>query len=448
MWKHIFSCKKIEVFHMIDISIPMNINFTLNGEFTIVNLCEKIHDLEIEKLILAEFIGEFGEIITTELCGEKYKHDKKDYRYGRAGKSGRKIITMVGELDFNVDKIRDKVTGEIFKPLLPMLGIEPYKNFQDDISFVSTGIATKSTYRDTIYIMKNFLKKSLSPSTINRRVIEIGKEIKEFMKDKNKDNKETYDYFYADGTKSHSQENRYKNDIKVAMTTNNQNEKIFLSCSVNESWNELNQEINEINVLNHDAVLVADGEPELKNKLTTGKRKYQIDYIHFIRDIRYNLWKDNKLNLDTRKNMVKKAEKIIYKLKNQIDKYKDNKKILKEKINKAVDKLKQFSEYLYELGCEKTAKFIKKHSNHIVTFAILQTEGKNIPWNSNIIERLMGEIQKRCKHKWMRWTTQGQESILNLIITRYTNPQNYTEFQNKKLKTKNKNNIQTKITIT
>jgi hypothetical protein len=93
---------------MIDISIPMNINFTLNGEFTIVNLCEKIHDLEIEKLILAEFIGEFGEIITTELCGEKYKHDKKDYRYGRAGKSGRKIITMVGELDFNVDKIRDK----------------------------------------------------------------------------------------------------------------------------------------------------------------------------------------------------------------------------------------------------------------------------------------------------------------------------------------------------
>jgi len=75
---------------------------------------------------------------------------------------------------------------------------------------------------------------------------------------------------------------------------------------------------------------------------------------------------------------------------------------------------------------------------------MLKTEGKNIPWNSNIIERLMGEIQKRCKHKWMRWTTQGQESILNLILTRYTNPQNYTEFKNKKHNqhtNKNNNNI-------
>ena len=164
--------------------------------------------------------------------------------------------------------------------------------------------------------------------------------------------------------------------------------------------------------------------------------------------IGYKLWSDNNLDLDTRKNIKKHAEEIIHHLKNQTKKYAENKKTLKKKINEAVDKLKEFSEYLHKLGCKKTAKFVKKHSNHILTFAILTTEGKNIPWNSNIIERLMGEIQKRCKHKWMRWTTQGQESILNLILTRYTNPQNYTEFKNKKLQTKNITNIQTKITTT
>jgi hypothetical protein len=57
----------------------------------------------------------------------------------------------------------------------------------------------------------------------------------------------------------------------------------------------------------------------------------------------------------------------------------------------------------------------------------------------------MGEVQKRCKHKWMRWTTQGQESILNLILTRYTNPENYEEFKNKILKRKNIKQIKTKI---
>jgi len=272
---------------MIEISIPIHINFTIDGDFTVVNVSEKIKDLELEKLVLNQFIEKFNDIITTELCGEKYKHDKKEKRYERAGKSDRKIITLLGELDLKIDKVRCRLTGEIFKPLLAILCIEPYKNYQNDITFTSTDIATKNTYRDTVYIMKNFLKKQLSPSTINRQVIQLGKEIKEFVKKKNKDSEdENYDYLYADGTKSHSQENRYKNDIKVAITTNNIGEKVFLSCNVNKTWDELNKEINELNVLKPDAVLVSDAEPELKNTLATAERKYQLDFIHFIRDYR------------------------------------------------------------------------------------------------------------------------------------------------------------------
>ena len=71
------------------------------------------------------------------------------------------------------------------------------KNFQDDISLASADIATKSTYRYTVYIMKNFLKNTLSPSTINRQVIKTRKKIKEFMKNKNKDDEEEYEHFYV-----------------------------------------------------------------------------------------------------------------------------------------------------------------------------------------------------------------------------------------------------------
>ena len=431
---------------MIEISIPLNINFTFEEEFTIVNLVEKIHDLEIEKVITTMFINKYDELITTELCGEKYKHDKEKYPYEIAGKAERTIITMIGELELNVNKIREIKTNEIFKPVLQMLDIVPYKTYQDDISIAAMDIATKNTYRDTKYILKNFFKKTISPSTINRRLIEIGQEAKDFIENKNKENQEeTYDYFYADGTKSHSQEDMYKNEINVAITTNQEGKKVLLSCNVNKSWNDTQKEIHELDVLNNYAVLISDSEPGLKNNLVKDDMEYQLDYIHFIRDIGYNLWKDNKLDLDERKNLLKWAEKIIYKLKNQTIKYKNNKETLKEKINEAVDKLKEFYNHLLELGCNITGKFVKKHSNHVVTFAILATEGKKIPWNSNIIERLMGEIQKRCKHKWMRWTTQGQESILNLILTRYTNPENYIEFKNKKLKRKNINKITTKI---
>ena len=431
---------------MIEISIPLNIKFTIDDEIDIINLSQKIKDLEIEKQILHQFIKKYDEMITTALCGVKYER-KKDKKYERASFAQRTIITLLGKSDFKVNKIKDTKTGDIFKPTLQLLGIERYKNIQNDISFTAADIATKSTYRDTTYILKNFTK-SISPSTINRHVIKWGKKIKKWMNNKNKENNnEKYEYFYSDGTLSHSQEkNIYKNDIKVAITTNPKGEKVLLSCNVNKTWSELNEEIDEQKVLKTDAVLVSDGEPGLKNALATGERKFQLDFIHFIRDIGYKLWSDKNLKLDIRKKLIKRAEKIIYKLKNQMKKYKNNKKTLKIKINETVDKLKEFSKYLHDLGSKKAANFVRKYSNHVVTFAILQTEGRDIPWNSNIVERLMGEIQKRCKHKWMRWTTQGQESILNLILTRYTNPQNYTEFKNKILKTKKINKIKIKIT--
>ena len=125
-----------------------HISFTFDGDVSIVNISERIRDLEIEKLVLDKFIGLFNEIITIGLCGEKYKRNKEE-RFKRAGNCRRKITTMLGESNITVDKIRDTETGEIFKPLLTALDIKPYKNYQDDISFTSTDIATKNTYRDT-----------------------------------------------------------------------------------------------------------------------------------------------------------------------------------------------------------------------------------------------------------------------------------------------------------
>ena len=49
------------------------------------------------------------------------------------------------------------------------------------------------------------MKKIISPSTINRRLIETGQEIKEFIKNKNQNlDNEKQEHFYADGTKSHN----------------------------------------------------------------------------------------------------------------------------------------------------------------------------------------------------------------------------------------------------
>ena len=42
----------------------------------------------------------------------------------------------------------------------------------------------------------------------------------------------------------------------------------------------------------------------------------------------------------------------------------------------------------------------------------------------------MGEVSKRCKHKWMRWSKDGLRDILILILVRYTDEALYEGFKN------------------
>ena len=99
--------------------------------------------------------------------------------------------------------------------------------------------------------------------------------------------------------------------------------------------------------------------------------------------------------------------------------------------------MKKLAEELRELGCFKAASFIRTYSNTIVTFAVLAVKGRKVPWNSNLIERLMGEIAKRTKHKWMRWTTKGLETILDLILIRYVSEESYEVFKSRMMKSDN-----------
>ncbi len=79
-------------------------------------------------------------------------------------------------------------------------------------------------------------------------------------------------------------------------------------------------------------------------------------------------------------------------------------------------------------GYRKASFFISKNAKLMVTFAKLATIGLNIPYTSNTIERMMGKIAKRCKHKWAHWSTKGLENMLWILLTRYTDPQHYEAF--------------------
>jgi transposase-like protein len=84
-------------------------------------------------------------------------------------------------------------------------------------------------------------------------------------------------------------------------------------------------------------------------------------------------------------------------------------------------------------GLDTVARFIRNAANYMVTFARLAMKEVCIPITNNLIERLMGEVAKRIKHKWMHWSTKGLENLLNILLARYCNKRSFGEMKERYL---------------
>ncbi|MDH7477628.1 MAG: transposase, partial [Candidatus Bathyarchaeota archaeon] len=103
------------------------------------------------------------------------------------------------------------------------------------------------------------------------------------------------------------------------------------------------------------------------------------------------------------------------------------------RINKTLEALKQLAKELLDEGLTSAARFLRNSANYTVTFAKLALKQVRVPYTNNLIERLMGEIAKRVKNKWMHWSTQGLENLLNILLTRYCNQENFNRLKQKYL---------------
>jgi hypothetical protein len=100
---------------------------------------------------------------------------------------------------------------------------------------------------------------------------------------------------------------------------------------------------------------------------------------------------------------------ILSKLVNSTKHLKDQNK---KRLSKRIRRSSEISSRLERKSYQKTSQFIRTHALQMVTFAkVTLTMNVRIPYMSNPIEKLMGEISKRCKHKWAHWSTTGLTDI-------------------------------------
>jgi len=414
----------MDIVHAIEVKICISEG---GQPIPIESLVASVKNLQIEARLLERILEAMNEYLVNSYCGERYSRRTREERYIRAGTSEKTIVTSVGSITLKLNKVRDIQENRIWKPLTDIVRFAGKQVYQPDISMISIDFVQKLSYRDTTEELGIVLPEVPSRMTIHNRIKQMSGllEVNEI--------EIPMVVAMADGTKTHSQElGKKQNDIHVVLGVSDVR-KVLLGVTVNQSWKFLSDLVDNEKTLAENAVIVSDGEPELRAAFADEDIQFQTDLIHGFRLLGYKLWEDGKLSLKERKGVITELKKLLLSLKNVVIFHKSDHQRVGEKINQVVESMENLANRLFEKGCSRAAAFLNTYSNTLVTFARLSLNGIHVPWNSNMIERLMGEISKRVKHKWMRWTTQGLEAILRFILVRYTSPWLYRRFRHEYL---------------
>ena len=337
---------------------------------------------EIARIILKHILEQINEMLVEEYCGKRYERGK-EYRNGYAKRT---IVTLLGEITLNLARIRGKGI-----PLYDLIEFESKRKYQSDIKAISVESALRMTYRDARDEINRF---TLAPSHQTAEYVQelgerIGRDLKASI------------YFAEDSTKLHS-----SRKIELTMF---EGENVVVVKAGKKERKRAERKLRGL-------IALADTDTRLKFK------ERQIDLIHVWKEVNYKLW-EHSVDLKTRKQYVKEVKGILLRLKNSLDK-----PDLKSRIIEAEKALNEFLEEMETKGYWRVSNFFRKHMKSILLFAYKKLEGITIPWHNNKMERKMGEIAKRMKNKWMKWSERGAENLGNLLMKMRCEKEVYESF--------------------
>lgn len=373
--------------------VSVQTEIEIQGDLSLANISRELDAINIPRQILKSAIIKLQDTLMLELCGPKYQR-KQDRKFIRVGSTTRTLTTRHGRIEFKLSKVRCLENDSIMRPLLVYVGVEPKKRIIDDLTLECAETATYLTYRDSKTVIENLTNAEVSRCRIYGCVQRVG----EFMDhERRRLPSHGQDLIEGDGTKCHGL-GGVKNEVNVILGKNQSTgEKSLLGLSVNENWKSTMRQFRGF-----AKVAVSDNEPSLRNALLEKAFNYQACVRHCVGDVRYYLWSAN-VPKTQRDKLAGRLEEILEVLRNSVNKHVADGDFerLRWRINWVLSELDMLSRGLLEAGLPVVARFIQNSANYMVTFARLVMKGIQIPMTNNLIERLMGEVAKRVKHKWM-----------------------------------------------
>lgn len=340
-----------------------------------------------------------------------------DIGYRMAGSYLKQLVTKIGRVCFRVVKLWKPGRKGVVSPILDALHIRRIK-YARDVRMLCVDLASRLSYGDAKREVEKTNGLKIPKRTIHSFVQEIAPQLKK-VNEQAVEQEGLQMVVMADGTKVRS---IYEtdNEVHVAIAYNpEEGSKSLIQASVNKPWEEVEG----------FHILVCDADRSTMLSLGYEETAIQLDIVHAVKEALIKLWSEG-MGKEERDRVSKEMKGILYTLVNSAKKHSidGDMNALDMRIEQTLRELSTLSKELFREGYPKASHFIKRNAKLMVTFAKLLTLGIKIPYTSNTIERLMGEVAKRCKHRWAHWSTQGLENILQIILTRYTREETYEAF--------------------
>jgi len=418
-------------------TIDVRFELSIDDDKTLplATLAEAVTDQNLEAVLLESLVESLDAASVEALCGEKHAHGNGDQRFQRAGTDTRTAVTTAGEHEF-LSPLRRRYSR--FPRRIQLLPARRRRSRLRRAEPLSAGhrrqsvdLATSLSYRDAANHGDSFVSMP-SPTTINRRAKKYGHKLKQFLPDCVAGT--DADAVIPDGTKCHSQDDDRSSHSRQATLGEDTAEesRSLLDLSVNADWDETAAELDDIGAVTLTTrrssvtlIAAASSQPLPTKTVTTS-----FDLVHVGRTLGYTLWDDGVFSLDRRKEIVSEVIDEVFHLKNSVAKHRPAEEFaaIRSRIARTRERLEKTAWQLEQFGSAKAAGYLRRWLPSIVTFAEHAVEGFEVPWTSNPVERLMGEVSKRCKNQWMRWTAEGLEAILQLRLVKYADPEYYQAF--------------------
>jgi hypothetical protein len=375
-----------------------------------IDLAELVTEINTDsKSQLVKRIEELQDQLILDLCGPKYS---RDYPFKRASLYSKTLKTPLGSISFTVQKVRNRSDNAITSPILEFLDVKR-RRYSKDLRMKLAEYASKMSYQDASLEFETATGIRVPKRTIHRFVHEVAPPLLEANKQQHPMPKEEDATLMGDSTEVRALRSREMNMVHVLITNSGH----LIDFDINRDWTRRKAK-----------TLISDNEPGLTNAVQA--ENYQLCILHAIKYLLFTLWGDG-MSKDDRLKVEEAAKATLWTLVNSTKKHLQDKNHdrLQKRIRKTQRALDKIAGGLEKEGYVRAADFIFRNGRFMITFAQLALQDIKIPYTTNKIERLMGEVSKRCKHKWMHWSTQGLKDILTIILVRYTNRSLYEDFK-------------------